>query len=66
MGDTAPVTSGDVSALAAYNVASSPYATVVAEQDAGDRAAGDIAERMRVELAVFFLAEAPSLASTLP
>lgn len=65
-GDTTPVKSGDVSALAAYNVASSPYATVVAEQDAGDRAAGDIVERLRVELAVFFRAEAPSLAATLP
>ena len=62
-GDTAPVKSGDVSALAAYNVASSPYATVVAEQDAGNRAAGDIAERVRVELAVFFSEQAPSLAS---
>jgi LPS-assembly lipoprotein len=64
-GSTTPLTSGDVSALAAYNVASSPYATVVAEQDAGDRAAGDIAERVRVELAVFFRNETPSLA-TLP
>jgi len=52
-GSTA-VKSGIVSALSAYNVATSPYATVVAEQDASDRAAGDIAERLRVELAVFF------------
>jgi LPS-assembly lipoprotein len=60
------VKSGDVSALAAYNVASSPYATVVAAQDAGDRAAGDIAERVRVELAVFFRDAGPSLAATIP
>lgn len=53
-GGTEAVKSGNVSALAAYNVATSPYATVVAEQDASDRAAGDIAERLRVELAVFF------------
>jgi LPS-assembly lipoprotein len=53
-GGTEAVKSGNVSALAAYNVATSPYATVIAEQDASDRAAGDIAERLRVELAVFF------------
>jgi LPS-assembly lipoprotein len=50
----APVKSGDVSALTAYNVASSPYATVIAERDASDRAANDIAERIRTELAVYF------------
>ncbi len=58
-GGTTPVKSGNVSALAAYNVATSPYATVVAEQDASERAAGDIAERLRVELAVFFSEMAP-------
>jgi LPS-assembly lipoprotein len=53
-GATAPLKSGDVSALSAFNVASSPYATVVAERDANDRAATDIAERIRTELAVYF------------
>jgi LPS-assembly lipoprotein len=53
-GGTTPVKSGDVSALTAFNVATSPYATVVAERDAADRAAGDIAERIRTELAVYF------------
>jgi LPS-assembly lipoprotein len=57
-GDTAAVKSGDISALAAYNVATSPFATVVAEEDASERAAGDIAERLRIELAVFFSASA--------
>jgi len=61
---TAPVKSGEIRALAAYNVASSPYATVVAEQDAGDRAAGDIAERVRVELAVFFSGASSSLTAS--
>jgi LPS-assembly lipoprotein len=51
---TAPLKSGNVSALTAYNVASSPYATVIAERDAADRAANDIAERIRTELAVYF------------
>ena len=46
--------SGDVTALSAYNVASSPYATVVAERDANDRAANDVAERIRTELALYF------------
>jgi LPS-assembly lipoprotein len=62
---TAAVKSGNVSALAAYNVATSPYATVVAEQDASDRAAGDIAERLRVELAVFFAGESSGMAAAL-
>lgn len=61
---SAAVKSGTVNALSAYNVATSPYATVVAEQDASDRAAGDIAERLRVELAVFF-AEAQDMAASL-
>jgi LPS-assembly lipoprotein len=59
------VKSGNISALAAYNVATSPYATVVAEQDASSRAAGDIAERLRVELAVFFAEESSNMAASL-
>jgi LPS-assembly lipoprotein len=62
----AAVKSGNVSALAAYNVATSPYATVVAEQDASNRAAGDIAERLRVELAVYFAGQASGMAAALP
>lgn len=53
-GGAAAVRSGDVTSLTAYNVASSPYATVVAERDAADRAASDVAERLRTELAVYF------------
>ena len=54
IGATQPVKSGDVNAISAYNVATSPYATVIAERDANDRAATDIARRIRTELAVYF------------
>ena len=49
------VKSGDVTAFAAYNVAASPYlySTVAAQRDAKNRAANDIAERIRLELAVY-------------
>jgi LPS-assembly lipoprotein len=53
--DARPVKSGDVTAFAAYNVAASPYlySTVAAQRDAKNRAANDIAERIRLELAVY-------------
>jgi LPS-assembly lipoprotein len=49
------VKSGDVTAFAAYNVAAAPYlySTVAAQREAKARAANDIAERIRIELAVF-------------
>jgi LPS-assembly lipoprotein len=52
---TSAVKSGDVSALASYNVAAAPYlyATVTAERDAKDRAASEIADRIRTQLAVY-------------
>ena len=52
---TEPVKSGDITAFAAYNVAASPflYSTAAAQRDAKNRAANDIAERIRIELAVF-------------
>ena len=52
---TTPVKSGDVTALSAYNVAAAPflYATVTAERDAKNRAANDIAERIRTLIAVY-------------
>jgi LPS-assembly lipoprotein len=57
---TSPVKSGDVTALAAYNVAAAPFlfSTVTAERDAKNRAANDIAERIRTELAVYLRASA--------
>jgi LPS-assembly lipoprotein len=45
---------GTQSELASYNVVTSPYATLVAEQDAGKRAAQDMAERIRLDLGVWF------------
>jgi LPS-assembly lipoprotein len=53
---TDAVKSGDVTAFAAYNVAAAPflYATVAAQRDAKNRAANEIAERIRTELAVYF------------
>jgi LPS-assembly lipoprotein len=48
------ITKGAETGLSAYNVVSSPYATLVAQQDADKRAAEDIAYRIRTDLAVFF------------
>lgn len=45
---------GTKTGLAAYNVVSSPYATLIAQQDADKREAQDIAELMRIDLGVFF------------
>ena len=52
---TMPVKAGDVTALSPYNVAAAPflYATVTAERDAKNRAANDIAERIRTQIAVY-------------
>jgi LPS-assembly lipoprotein len=52
---TAAVKSGDVTSLSAYNVAAAPflYATVTAERDAKNRAANEIAERIRTQIAVY-------------
>lgn len=55
----AVVTKGVETGLSAYNVVSSPYATLVAQQDADTRAAEDIAYRIRTDLAVYF-AQAPA------
>lgn len=57
-GSTTPEKSGDVRSLTAYNVASSPYATVTVSRDADNRAVRDVAERVRTELAVYFRARA--------
>jgi LPS-assembly lipoprotein len=52
------ITRGTETGLSAYNVLSSPYATLVAQQDASRRAADDIADRIRIDLAVFFAQKA--------
>ena len=48
------VTKGIETGHSAYNVVTSPYSTLVAQQDADKRAAQDIAERLRIELGVYF------------
>ena len=48
------LTSGIQTELSAYNVVQSPYATLVAEQDASKRAAQDVAERIHLDLGVWF------------
>lgn len=48
------ITKGVETGLSAYDVAASPYATLIAQQDSDTRAAQDIAYRIRTDLAVFF------------
>lgn len=48
-----PVKRGSARIITSYNVVTSPYATVVAEKDAQDRAARDIAETIRAEISVY-------------
>jgi len=48
------VTRGTQSNLASYNTVTSPYATLAGQQDADKRAAQEIAERIRLDLGVFF------------
>ena len=48
------VTSGTESGITAYNAVASPYASLAAQQDADKRTAQDIAERIRIDLGVFF------------
>jgi len=48
------LTTGSVRAKAAYNVLRSDFANVIAERDAQQRAAREIADEMKTRLAVFF------------
>lgn len=54
----AVVTKGVETGLTSYNVLSSPYATLVAQRTADRHAAEDIADRIRIDLAVFFAQQA--------
>jgi LPS-assembly lipoprotein len=45
---------GSQSEFSSYNVVQSPYATLAAEQDSSKRAAQDMAERIRLDLGVWF------------
>ena len=48
------LTTGSQTELSAYNVVTSPYATLAAEQDSSKRAAQDVAERIHLDLGVWF------------
>jgi LPS-assembly lipoprotein len=48
------VTHGEVSSLTAYNVVASPYATLIAQKDAQKRTGDELAERIRLDLGVYF------------
>jgi len=48
------VSHGVETGLSAYNVLTSPYATLAVQQDADKRSAEDIADRIRLDLAVWF------------
>ncbi len=48
------VKSGIESSLSAYDVVSSPYATLVAQRDAQRRGASDVASHIQIDLAAFF------------
>ena len=48
------ITRGSQVSLASYNVVNGPYATLAGQQDADKRAAQEIAERIRLDLGVFF------------
>lgn len=50
----AVIKSGTETTLAEYDVVSSPYTTLVAQQSAQERATQDIANHIRVDLAVYF------------
>jgi LPS-assembly lipoprotein len=48
------MTTGTQTELSAYNVVNSPYASLVAQQDSTKRAAQDIAQRIQLDLGVWF------------
>jgi LPS-assembly lipoprotein len=50
----AEVTKGTETTVSAYDVVASPYATLVAQQDAQKFGAREIADRIRIDLGVFF------------
>ena len=52
------MTHGRETGLTAYNVLTSPYATLAVQQDADKRAAEDIADRIRINIAVWFAEQA--------
>jgi LPS-assembly lipoprotein len=53
------LTSGTQTQMSAYNVVQSPYATLAASQDSSKRAAEGIAERIHLDLGVWFQKHKP-------
>jgi len=45
---------GTETAVSGYDVVASPYATIVAQQDAQKFGARDVADRIRIDLGVYF------------
>lgn len=50
----AEITKGTETTVSAYDVVASPYATLVAQQDAQKLGARDLADRIRIDLGVYF------------
>jgi len=50
----AELTKGTETAISGYDVVASPYATLVAQQDAQKFGARDVADRIRIDLGVYF------------
>lgn len=48
------IASGSQTSLAAYNVSNAPYSTLAVQQDSDRRAAQDLADRIRTDLAAYF------------
>jgi LPS-assembly lipoprotein len=48
------VTRGSQTSLSSFNVSNSPYSTLAAQQDSDRRASDDLADRIRMDLGVFF------------
>lgn len=52
------LTSGTISARASYNVVESEYATLIAQQDAGKRAARSLSDDLSLRIALYFSGQA--------
>jgi LPS-assembly lipoprotein len=51
----AEITKGSETSVSGYDVVASPYATLVSQQDAQKFAAKEVADRIRIDLGVWFL-----------
>jgi LPS-assembly lipoprotein len=61
-----PVTNGQFQTNVSYDVLAQPYASLSAQQDGERRAAEQVADRMRVELASYFASPRPSAGTVTP